>query len=1268
MSSAKRRQHIRYEIKLAATIQSSSSIQCMIHDFCSGGLFLVPLQNEGVEALMLSQTVQVLFSVNPKYGYDDFKEEVEIMHIRPNGIGVRFITKPKLALEALKKEAQDTSHQIAEKRQDNQAGLSNQKKLETEFFSLLQKTLPAIIQQFYQQLEPKLTETAETASKIENTNALIDAVSNFKISKSEFVDKFCNITQQTCSLTLSSSSRTGTGEKPAPLTLIDQTEFEDWLNLSVIIRNLDAHFEKQLGQLQNKMAYLIGIDKNRIINPATPTKLCDRFHDSIVALEDDRFVRDTLYSLFEKILFELLADVYEKMDSLLTSHGAPEKISHRNDWLKIDPGTHSADALYSDAATYNSAPPALPISSVASTSSDITVPATGVEVGVATEQATKSIVEVANNLLHLLQGQISPSSKTVTTEAVTPEYSQAEISAALTQLQQNTAKESVAFQNPDVLKQELEETLKTITKSDKQLSNTDQRSIEVYQRLFDILFNQLFSQENKPYLQRIHLAIINQAMKDPGFLESDSHPARSIVNHLSNLEPAVIENKLVKNQHIRQTLDHLMAQISDESLNDSTVFSTVDQQLGEITEIVNKSVHRNTQRVTEFYSGKQKLEKARLSVQEKINTLLTGKKIPKIIVSLLEAGWQNLLVFAQLNDDNDAFQSYLRVINNLQGWLSGNEQPNKEQAELTLEFIDEHLKSVCSNTFLHNQILEELYYFLLKDSFLLGSDIIEMTSMDTSVIIKKPKATSRSDEVDQIKVGEWLTILLEKELESLKLVWIGEIQDAYVFVSRRGIKKLELKREELAELISNGSARRVESLDSPVMDRATNLMLQNMHEKLVHNAIHDPVTELLNRKEYIKLVKQELAKLDNAQHLLCNIEIQDFRIITSACGIEGGDALLKQLATSLTSQLKEGELLARLDNKTYSILLKNQSAETAYNVVKELQAKLISEQFNWEDKSYAIAVCIGVMPLTTEITYDLNNVLQKTDFATLSAKSAGRNRIQIYKEDDESLKSQYSLHDWIGRINQVFENDRLFLRCQKIASIDPEKVPHSHYEILLGIYDENGKVIAPDDFIPAVERCQRMSEVDRWVVLTTFSWIEENRGTFEMLDGFSINLSGESMNSEDFLDFLKQTLSSTKVPVDKITFEITETVAADSFSFVQQFIKEIKQFSCKFSLDDFGSGYSSYSYLKSLDVDYLKIDGIFVKDIINNDTDIAIVKSMNEIAHSLGLQTIAEYVENDKINDLLKEIGVDYAQGYGIQKPKLLNDLSDSFDILDDMF
>jgi len=289
--------------------------------------------------------------------------------------------------------------------------------------------------------------------------------------------------------------------------------------------------------------------------------------------------------------------------------------------------------------------------------------------------------------------------------------------------------------------------------------------------------------------------------------------------------------------------------------------------------------------------------------------------------------------------------------------------------------------------------------------------------------------------------------------------------------------------------------------------------------------------------------------------------------------------------------------------------------------------------------------------------FDAQQLLQQADSASISAERSSQNRILLFSDENESLTRQTALYKWIGHIDNLFLQNRLFIRCQMIAPIEQDNHDHLHYEILLGIKDETGSIVPPDQFIPAVERCKRMPEIDQWIIDNVFSWIENNRDYFDSMDGFSINLSGQSINSEAFLEYLKASLESKNVQADKLTFEITETVASENLVFTKRFIKTIKQFGCKFSLDDFGSGYSSYAYLKNLNVDYLKIDGAFVKDIVNNKADMAIVKSMNEIAHSLNLKTIAEYVENDEIRDVLRQIGVDYAQGYGIQKPIPLTEL-----------
>ncbi|MFZ2171469.1 MAG: EAL domain-containing protein, partial [Methylococcaceae bacterium] len=494
--------------------------------------------------------------------------------------------------------------------------------------------------------------------------------------------------------------------------------------------------------------------------------------------------------------------------------------------------------------------------------------------------------------------------------------------------------------------------------------------------------------------------------------------------------------------------------------------------------------------------------------------------------------------------------------------------------------------------------------------------------------------------------------------EPMKLVWIGYFPQIFVFANRDGLNKLEITKNDLAELMKNGAANKIENLDVPLMYRATNIMLQKMHEKLIYNATHDPVTDLFTRDEFAKQLKHEMTILGNSSHMLCHMEIQDYRMINNICGVDGGNQLLIKLTNSLTSQFRNNEIFARLGDNTFGILFKDCSPDEGYEIAKKLLNLISGSHFEWENKSYSIGVSIGLAPFI-EKGYDVQQLLQQADSASFSAERSGYNRIQIFKEDDESLSRQNKLHEWAGQIDKILSENRLFIRCQKIAPVDLANNNRTHYEILLGVRDNDGNTVPPDNFIPAVERCKRMPEIDQWIIRHVFDWIDQNRNYFDRMDGFSINLSGQSINTEEFLEFLKEVLASSSVPLQKLTFEITETVAAVSLIYVKKFIKQIKQFGCKFSLDDFGSGYSSYAYLKSLNVEYLKIDGAFVKDIANNKADVAIVKSMNEIAHSLGMKTIAEYVENNDIRDILMEIGVDYVQGYGIQKPILLAGLVD---------
>ncbi len=1302
MSPLKRRKYKRYEINLAATliVNNADYIQCVIRDFCAGGLFIELNDHSDLEYLAPKQTLQISFSINRNQDSHDYSQEITIMHLNSIGFGVAFEGISEAFFNALKEETQIHTNTSSSNPQSSSVNSEIREKLEVDLTFLFKEELLTIISEFYRQATKKIEETRAKSENYHEQVILQDTAANLKINKETLFKNFCQGSGQKISLLASSSiiEQTDETEEESSLSLVEKDDFEDWLNLSEIIRSLEAVFEADLDNLLNKLAFILKTDKSLLVNPISPAIICGLFRDALIDIEENELTKSWLYTAFGETLTSLLSSLFSKMDNILFKHGAPEKpvfVRTNNQKVKnkgVTPTSDNYSQIEQGDIVVSPAEPVVnignqeisgeveipestnnyqvvqsnndPVSNVEAvveldSNNEVSKPVATLvekrkpEQSVISTQETRQVINVATNLLGLLQSKNTPLQKISETDDNAEKFSAEEISKALSHIQQQTINQPQ--QDPIALKQELQQALENLSSEHKNLSIADKNNLEVQDSLFNILYDDSFlAEESQSYLQRIQLPIMAQAMQDSGFLESGDSPARNIINHLHWLESAIKDNKTVKNSHIKEIIDPLIEQLSNKSIENPAIFSSVEEKLRNITESVNKSVAHNIKRVHETYEGKQKLEDARYFIQNEINHHFAGKNLPKIIITLLESGWQHLLVIAKLNDDRKAYQRHLLTIFNLITWLTGEKKYSENLAKTTLEIIDTQLQPISANAFLHTNILTELSQLLLKTNLQPGSDAVEMALFESDKSIVPPANLKKTkDEVSQLKIGEWLTFFLENTLESLKLVWISKFKDVFVFVDRNGLKKLELKRNDLVELIKTGAVNLIESLDLPIMDRATNKMVQGLHEKLIFNATRDPITGLLNRKEFIKQLKLELAGLGSAKYLLCNIEIQDFRIITNTCGLSAGDELLAQLAAILKEQQHKRDIYSRLDDKTFSILLVNRHPESA----KQLQAKLINSEFKWEDKSYAIAVSMGIVPLFSGNNYDIDNIFRRADSATLSASSAGRNRIRLYKDNDEALKSQYNAHEWVGRINQVFAENRLFLRCQQIAAIDPETNSHMHYEILLGIKDENGNTIPPDDFIPAVERCKRMSEIDKWVVQSVFDWIEQHLDIFEQLDGFSINLSGESMNSEEFLGFLRQLLASSSIPLEKITFEITETVAADSFQFVQTFIKKIKRFKCKFSLDDFGSGYSSYSYLKSLDVDYLKIDGIFVKDMPNSPTDIAIVKSMNEIAHSLNLKTIAEYVENDAILAILKEMGVDYAQGWGIQKPILLNDL-----------
>ncbi|WP_174999258.1 EAL domain-containing protein [Rugamonas aquatica] len=424
--------------------------------------------------------------------------------------------------------------------------------------------------------------------------------------------------------------------------------------------------------------------------------------------------------------------------------------------------------------------------------------------------------------------------------------------------------------------------------------------------------------------------------------------------------------------------------------------------------------------------------------------------------------------------------------------------------------------------------------------------------------------------------------------------------------------------------------------------------------ELTYQASHDALTGLINRREFELRVERAAAggRGERVRHAMLYLDLDQFKIVNDTCGHVAGDALLRQLSRLLQASLRQSDTLGRLGGDEFGVLLEYCSEEAAVHTAEKLRRTVKDFNFVWRDKFFPIGVSIGLIGFGGD-DLQMNDLLRMADAACYLAKDKGRNQVRVFKEDDLELMQRQGELDWASRIHRALSDNRFVLYVQKIRALGSNGSGPDHYEVLLRMRGEDGSVIPPMAFLPAAERYGLMGLIDRWVVRHCFlDLAERNPPGHPPHDLCAINLSGASLCDPGMLAYICEQFELCQVAPQAVCFEITETAAISNLADANELIQRLAAMGCKFALDDFGSGMSSFAYLKHLPVDYLKIDGEFVKDMVADPIDRAMVAAINQIGHVMGIQTIAEFVESDAILDALGEMGIDCAQGYTVQVPQ----------------
>jgi diguanylate cyclase (GGDEF)-like protein len=422
------------------------------------------------------------------------------------------------------------------------------------------------------------------------------------------------------------------------------------------------------------------------------------------------------------------------------------------------------------------------------------------------------------------------------------------------------------------------------------------------------------------------------------------------------------------------------------------------------------------------------------------------------------------------------------------------------------------------------------------------------------------------------------------------------------------------------------------------------------NKKIAYQATHDSLTGLINRDAFENKLSLALKQVEISNHesILFYMDLDHFKIVNDTCGHIAGDQLLRQLPGLFEKHKRKYDSLARLGGDEFGLLLEDCNLENAEKVAKNIQKEFEEFTFHWDNKTFSVGISIGLVPLGI-YHVDIYELLSEADVACYAAKDRGGNAVQIYDATNKKIIEKHGQMHWLNDITDALKNDHFTLYFQPIHPLGEIGKDENYYEVLLRYRNKNGEILPPAALLSAAERFGSIGEVDRWVIKNALQWLAETKHIKNIK--LSINLSGKSLNDEGIFEFIKKQIKNNKIKPETISFEITETAAISSIDAAKSLMHQLKKLGCQFSLADFGSGLSSFAYLKNLPVNILKIDGSFVRNIADDPIDYAMVKSIHEIGKIMGIKTIAEFVESDAIIDKLKEIGVDYAQGYAIEKP-----------------
>ncbi len=1155
------------------------------------------------------------------------------------------------------------------------------------------KVLPEMNSAFFSYMDEELLKLARDAKTNAEQSEYFAAMSNLEKAKKAVGQSFANevLDQVDHPRNLQelleerkaaeSERKAKQAERKVKLSLVNTEEFEDWLAVANIISRSERSYEKYLQEIRQRLGMLVESWRHVEANPLGTSVFTHAFDNAIRTVELTKEIRQKVYSGFEAKAVPLFRKLYVAVTRLLEESKLFPDLD--DDYITPMAPVKSPDR--------SRTPEPEPVPEAEPEPDDDDA-----------QDESYNLREELEEIKQELRGRSGRGSRRGSRgdrrqdrrrrsdddpvrdmgDALSSLYS------AVRGLDQEPEVDDRDYADVDEIRDLLSEI--STQRSERRVRATDQlrqnqrpiapevmESLGVVENLIDsIETDNMLSGPVKDWIQQLELTLDKVATDGGNILSGETpHQSVEVINQLARLGGA-------ESSSVRRNVDQIIQNITENYDTNPAVFDEAVEQLKPLVDRQSKAFTGNVQRTVKASEGQQTLANAQRAVVGELDRRLKGREVPEVLMRLLMPGWRNLLVNTHLRQGEESadWQRHVgaldQVIQHVEGTASPDVTENYMEPQELLDYIEQGLDSISFEPGQRIPLVNSLKQVLLerdqatpvnmvaleKDSVAeaLGFAEVDHKEAKRQAILAewqaKPEWNRFFERAQNIHVGDWMDFEGDEQVSIV--AWCNEDASSFVFVNRRGVKTHDLMVEELAVMLANKTARIMEESDLPLTDRASHRMLQNMHNQLTHQASHDELTGLANRKEFERSLENAIvsAKKGDATHIAAILDLDQFKVINNAAGLNAGDELLKNISNLLRVSLDSEHTLCRVGGNEFGIVIYRCAKDSGISVIRQLCDGIKAHRFEWEGDVFSLTASVGVVFIDSDVQ-DASAVMRRAGSSCDAAKEAGRDRMHVFDPGDTTIEKRRDIMSFVSQIDNALKEDRFILNCQKIQPVFADGNDHAHYEILLTVLDENNEPMPPQDFIIAAETYNRMGAIDRWVIKNAFKWIASNILKLDDLGAFSINISGNSLTEDDFMEFVLEQFNETRLPTSKICFEITETSAIGSLDDAIEFMEKMKVIGVEFSLDDFGTGLSSYSYLRNLPVDYLKIDGIFVKDIKTNPSDYAVVKSINEIGHFMGKKTIAEYVEDDEILEILREIGVDFAQGFGIEKKMPIDDL-----------